>query len=108
MRLKSFEKAEYDGQPGPAVNICGVLVQVKPAHSQRVQDALATLPGVEVHLSDTRGQIVVTVEDTEESKAVGVIDQFREVEGVLSAALVYHNFEGGDLNAEIGQAEMGQ
>ncbi len=78
-------------------NICGILVATRPERAESVGAALAELPGVEVHHATEDGRLIVTVEDTEAGWAGQTITRFYEIEGVISAALVYHHSEAGDL-----------
>ncbi len=75
------------------MNICGVLVHAMPARVDKVCEALAALDGVEVHQIAEGGRIVVTLEDTAVSLAVDQLASVHRIEGVVAAALVYHQFE---------------
>jgi nitrate reductase NapD len=54
---------------------------------------LAELPGTEIHQSAPDGRIVVTVEDVPGKWAGNTLTDINNIEGVLSAALVYHHRE---------------
>ncbi len=76
------------------MNICGVLVTCNPGKTQEVCEALSALAGVEIHITDEKsGQLVVTVEDTEEAFADQQVLEIHRSPGVSSAALTYHQFE---------------
>ncbi len=76
------------------MNICGVLVHANPSRVDEVVASLRVLEGVEVHMqTDDDGRIVVTVEDTPHSLALDSITAIHKLDGVVSASLVYHNFE---------------
>lgn len=75
------------------MNIAGVLVHSLPEASDQVSAALAALPGVEVHQRNADGRMIVTIEDQDESTAGDSLLAMHRLEGVLSAALVYHHFE---------------
>jgi len=71
------------------MNISGVIVRARPEHQAVVRDRLLAIPGVELHLEGGGGRMVLTVEDgagwsTEES-----LLKVHQVEGLLSASLVY-------------------
>ncbi|MES0870838.1 chaperone NapD [Pseudovibrio sp. SCP19] len=76
------------------MNICGVLVTCEPGKTQEVSEAITALLGVEVHITneDTR-QLVVTVEDTDETFADQQVMELHRTPGVVSAGLTYHQFE---------------
>lgn len=77
------------------MNVCGVLVHAIPAKTARVVDALASLPGVEVHQVAEAGRIITTVEDTESTLALDTLTQIHRLDGIVAAALVYHQFDQG-------------
>jgi len=75
------------------MNVAGVLVHAHPDKLARVSAALGELPGVEIHLAAADGRLVVTAEDTAEVSAGDSILAMHRMDGVLSATLVYHNFD---------------
>ncbi len=77
------------------MNVCGVLVHAIPAKTALVVDALASLPGVEVHQVAEAGRIITTVEDTESTLALDTLTQIHRLDGIVAAALVYHQFDQG-------------
>jgi nitrate reductase NapD len=105
MRINRFIKAEAEARREADTsdfgNICGVLVHAKPGKMDAVKIGLTTIPGVEIHQATDDGRLVVTVEDTPGSWAAETIKNFTEIEGVLSAALVYHYCGSQDMAGEI-------
>lgn len=75
------------------MNIAGVLVHSRPELAESVGRALDALPGVEVHRRSPDGRLVVTIEDRDEQSAGDSLLAMHRLDGVLSAALVYHHFE---------------
>lgn len=75
------------------MNICGVLVHAMPSRIEDVRAALMSLEGVEVHQVAQGGRVVVTLEDTPSSMAVDQLASIHRIEGVVAAALVYHQFD---------------
>ena len=70
-------------------NICSVLVHAKLDMLDVVQQQLEKQLGVEVHACTEDGRLIVTIED-EHRKNVGErIMGFYEIEGVLSASMIY-------------------
>jgi periplasmic nitrate reductase NapD len=84
---------------GSEGNICGVLVHVHPEHLAQAMAALVELPGTEIHQSAPDGRIVVTVEDVPGKWAGNTLTDINNIEGVLSAALVFHHRDS-DLDDE--------
>lgn len=70
-------------------NICSVLVHAKNEMIDAVKEQLELQQGVEVHATTDDGRIIVTVED-EYRKTVGErIMGFYDLDGVLSASMIY-------------------
>jgi nitrate reductase NapD len=74
-------------------NLCGVLVQARPSRVTTLHRELNALPGVEVHQCAPSGHLVITVEDTVQCRAADTLSAIHVIDGVLSAALVYHHCE---------------
>ena len=81
------------------MNISGVLVRAYPRHLDAVRQALSGMDGVEVHGANEDGRMVVTVEQENEGSLASLLVQMQDVPGVLSASMIYHQFE------ESGQQE---
>ena len=75
------------------MNISGVLVKAYPQHLLSIEKALTTMAGVEVHGNNEDGRIVITVEDKSANNISDTLVQIQGVPGVLSAAMIYHQFE---------------
>jgi len=73
-------------------HICGVLVMTRPEQAPRVEQALSTMPGVELHANDA-GRMVVTVEGDAYQGCADTITALGSIEGVASSSLVYHQIE---------------
>jgi nitrate reductase NapD len=75
------------------MNISGVIVKAYPVHIQSIEKVLATMDGVEVHGNNEDGRIVITVEDKNANNISDTLVRIQDVPGVLSAAMIYHQFE---------------
>lgn len=75
------------------MNIAGVVVDALPQQNKVVEQQLLTLNGVEVHAISEQGRMVVTVEGENREHVADVVTAMHGLNGVLSAAMVYHNFE---------------
>lgn len=100
MRLNRFYKTEAV-HPPTGHNVCGVLVHAVPERLDAARRGLTALPGVEIHQESADGRLVVTVEDADGIPASLTLSQFNGIEGVVSAALVYHHCETDDLSEEM-------
>lgn len=75
------------------MNISGVLVRAYPMHINTVEQALTTIEGVEVHGSNSDGRMVVTIEQKTNRQPTDAITKIHDIPGVLSASMIYHQFE---------------
>ncbi len=100
MRLNRFLKREAE-RPSIGHNLCGVLVHAEPGRLALACRHLAELPGVEIHEQAPDGRMVVTIEDVEGLPAALTLAKLHEIEGVASAALVYHHCETEDRSEEM-------
>ena len=74
------------------MNISGELVHIRPEQAEAVKSRLCSLSGVEVHATTDDGRMVVTIED-DDASMVDTMNSFHDIEGVLSASLIYHHFD---------------
>ena len=75
------------------INICGVLVHAHPDKLSQVQASLLQYEGVEVHNVSNNGRLVITIDLPDRFNMIDTINQLNNVEGVLSAAMVYQHNE---------------
>ena len=75
------------------LHITSCLVHARPDRLDHVRRDLAALEGVAVHGASTAGKIVVTVETENEHGIVARLADMRDLPGVLSAVLVFHQIE---------------
>lgn len=75
------------------MNISGVLVKAYPQHLLSIEEVLKKMDGVEVHGNNEDGRMVVTVEQDSANNISDTLVQIQDVPGVLSAAMIYHQFE---------------
>lgn len=81
-------------QPEPILtNICGILVHVHPERQQASAARLLAIPGLEIHAASETGKLVVTLEADTYKEAADALQQLQTLDGVLSAALIYHHAE---------------
>lgn len=72
------------------MNISSIIVQTYPERSIALQGELADLPGVEIHAAKEDGTIIITVEDTPEQAPAKTLMGVQNMQGVLSASMVYN------------------
>jgi nitrate reductase NapD len=71
------------------MNISSVIVRTRPGLISRVRDALAQIPGVEVHRSTPDGRLIVTIEDCPAGSTADAFIKLHNLDGVIGASLVY-------------------
>jgi nitrate reductase NapD len=84
---------ESVNQGSSAISIAGVLVHTRPERIDAVRTQLTQLPGVEIHAVTPEGKLVVTVEEDDERMTGETVMHMYDIDGVLSAAMIYHHFE---------------
>lgn len=72
------------------MNISSIIVQTRPENADVLQGKLVNLPGVDVHGANVDGRIVITIEDTPDSYPADILMNVQNMQGVLSASLIYN------------------
>jgi len=75
------------------MNISSAIIHARPGHLAQVEAGLATLAGVEVHGISPEGKLIVTIETDDEGSNAATYDCIGRLDGVMSAAMVYHQTE---------------
>ncbi|MBS4047604.1 MAG: chaperone NapD [Alphaproteobacteria bacterium] len=75
------------------VHISSLIVQTRPDSLARLTQAIAALPGAEIHDTAPSGKIVVLLETASEAEISERLTSIHEIDGVLTAALVYHQVD---------------
>jgi len=73
-------------------HISSLVVHVRAEDISAFRDALAAIPGTEIH-AEHGGKFVVTLETASEAGIVTRLNEISLLAGVLSATLVFHHFE---------------
>lgn len=81
-------------------HISSLVVHGRPDWLKGITAAVEALEGVEIHGTDDKGKIVVTVEAPDEAGIVDRIDRINRIDGILSTVLVYHHSEDADALEE--------
>jgi len=75
------------------MNISSAIIHARPGDVALVQAGLAKLPGVEVHGISPEGKMIVTIETDDDDGNVAAYELIGRLDGVMSAAMVYHQTE---------------
>ena len=70
-------------------NICGVVIHARKEKKQTVIEQLLSIDGLEVHADTDEGRLVVTVESEDKYHVADTIDSFKDIDGVLTASMIY-------------------
>ena len=95
-------RCEFDG-----LTISSLLVQARAEDHGRLEEAISSLPGAEVHASTAAGKIVVVIETPGDAELVRRIDRIGALPGVLSVNLVFHHSEPAQGVADPGRRSEG-
>lgn len=86
------------------MNISSIIVHAKPAKLPSVRGGLEQIPGVEIHAATDDGRLVVTIEAASDGETTGIFDRINAMDGVMSVAMVYHQYESDPENEVSVQA----
>ncbi|MCX8085597.1 MAG: chaperone NapD [Rhodocyclaceae bacterium] len=75
------------------MNISSVIVIPHPDRSEDVRRALEEIGGVEVHAVSPQGKMIVTLETENDGETIAAFERIGQLDGVLSASMVYHQHE---------------
>lgn len=75
------------------MNISSAIVHAVPGRIDQLRTALARLSGVEVHGVSPEGKFIVTIEADSDAGNVSLYESIGRLDCVMSAAMVYHQFE---------------
>lgn len=75
------------------MNISSAIVHARPGHADVVRAQIAALDGVEAHAETPEGKFIVTLESESDADTVATYEHLSRLDGVMSAALVYHHCE---------------
>jgi nitrate reductase NapD len=77
------------------MNISGVILRARPENVGGVRNDLAAIPGVEIQADGGDGRLVLTIEDGEGYAPLDIFLKLNELDGVISASLVYQYCDDG-------------
>ena len=75
------------------MNISSVIVIPHPDHIEAVPQRLREIQGVEVHAVSPEGRVIVTVEAESDRETSQTFEFISQMDGVMSASMVYHQSE---------------
>ena len=79
-------------------HVSSLVVLTQPTLRHQLAEEIAALDGAEVHAVTDEGKLVVTLEGASQRPIMAAIDAIQAMPGVLSATLIYHQFD--ELDAQ--------
>jgi nitrate reductase NapAB chaperone NapD len=86
------------------VIISGIVMASRPEHLAEVSQAVEAISWAEVHFSDPKGRLVVTIEATDLDQSVDRLKELQELPRVLMAELAQYCIEEDVRDPETVQA----
>lgn len=81
-------------------HVSSLVVLTQPMLRHQLAEQITALEGAEVHAVSEEGKLVVTLEGESQLPIMAAIDAIQAMPGVLSAALIYHQFDELDKQCE--------
>lgn len=75
------------------MNISSVIVIPHPDHIEAVRVRLQEIDGVELHAVSPEGKMIVTLEADDDRTTAGTYEYISQLDGIMSASMVYHQKE---------------
>ena len=75
------------------MNISSIIVNAQPTLLPSVRSSLEQIPGVEIAAAGEDGRLVVVIETETDGETTSTFDRINLIDGVMSVAMVYHQFE---------------
>ena len=79
-------------------HVSSLVVLTQPTLRHQIAEEIKALDGAEIHAVTDEGKLVVTLEGSSQRPIMAAIDAIQAMPGVLSAALIYHQFD--ELDAQ--------
>ncbi len=91
---ESNHRGEAEDAAAPAgIVVSGVLAICRPEHLVESTAAMREMAGVEIHFTDPRGRLVVTIEGSTTEDCAERLRAIQRLPHVLSAEMAMHVFE---------------
>lgn len=72
------------------LHLVSLIIQVRPEHLITMNQEISAIEGAEVHCSDPKGKLVVTLEADTNKQLMEKITQVEHLNHLISTSLVYH------------------
>ena len=71
------------------MTICSLVVQTKPEKLSQVSETLKKIDGVEIHVEDECGKLVICIDHPSREHCSKVMTDITGFQGVMSTSLIY-------------------
>jgi nitrate reductase NapD len=78
--------------------ISGIVIAAKPEDLPTVSAEVERLPWADVHISDSLGRVVVTIEAENIDESIERLKELQQLPGVLMAELAQYTIDDGELS----------
>jgi len=75
------------------MNITSIIVHAKPTELASVRSKFEQIPGVEIQAVTEDGKFIVIIETETDGESASTFDRINSTDGVMSVAMVFHQFE---------------
>ncbi len=75
------------------MNISSILIKTRPENVEDVMQSISVFSWLDVHFSDGKGRIIVTVEGEDVSEETERIKELEQVPKIVSIDMVNHYFD---------------
>src|SRR6187431_787436 len=76
--------------PPTHLHIASLIAHVRPEKMPALKHWLSAFNHIEIHAESAQGKLVLVTESDDEQEILRILDDLRAQDGVLNAALVYH------------------
>ncbi len=90
---QGMSKLENNHMTREEFHVSSLVVLTQPPLRHRLAEQISALDGAEIHAVSDEGKLVVTLEGPSQRPIMAAIDAINAMPGVLSAALIYHQFD---------------
>ncbi|KZL05155.1 assembly protein for periplasmic nitrate reductase [Pseudovibrio axinellae] len=82
-------------------HISSVLIMAEPAKREQVCAAIEQIEAAEIAEATGTEKIIVTLETTSERDIANALAEIQQLEGVVTASLIFHQTDTTDLNSIV-------
>ena len=75
--------------------ISGILVVTRPERERETRAALQAYPWLDIHHSDSKGRLVITIDSSSTEEGIGRLREIQELPQVILAEMMEHYVEDG-------------